>query len=150
MKKIIIILISLITLIGCTKTVNSDEVTYKDGLYYHDQKVLNGEVAFKEKDRIDFKTNFSNGIPSGDWFTYGFANDVVQSGKFENVKIDRLPAKILRIQKYEFNEGAYHEVTYYVIITDSLSNDEKSRLKEGLSKLAQADTLKLRYLSREF
>jgi len=149
MKKIII-LIFLTTLFGCTKTINSDEVEYKNGLYYHNRNVLNGEVAFKEKGRVDFKANFSNGIPSGDWFTYGFANDVVQFGKFESTKMDQLPAKILRIQKYEFNEGAYRDVLYYVIINDSLSNDERNGLEEDLSNLVKNDSLKIKYLNREF
>ncbi len=88
--KLIGVFILVFFLSSCNNT-NFDEITPKVGIYIHkkNQKPVRGRViSFFENGKLSCEATFEDGIPVGDFLSYGYQGEKISISKHTIIKTD--------------------------------------------------------------
>ena len=73
MKKLLLIVIPLLLIVGCSKPISEETLIDKDGLKYHPEtkQLYSGKaVGYYESGKIKKKGSYSNGLMVDNWTFY--------------------------------------------------------------------------------
>lgn len=93
MKKIILILLAVITLFGCSDKDSAEKIEFRKGLIYtlDGEKPYTGEgVLYYDGDNIESRGYSKNGKSDGEWIYYFYNGKVKRKGSYINGKMDGL------------------------------------------------------------
>lgn len=135
MKYLITFLI-ISSLIKCTRNhIFLDELVIKDGKYFiaeEGTKPFSG-IAISEftNKQASNKISFVNGVPNGNWTSYGYKGEVIQSGKFEpqvkTIHDVAIIKQIIRVNICTTTEGGKTIVDLYIVTRSKQSFDIESK-----------------------
>ncbi len=129
---IILVFFSL-SIIGCKKEVNHDELECKNHLYYYKGKPFTGTALdYYESKQLSSKSEFRDGIITGESTTYGYDGEIIQQGNSSIISIDKaleLSSLVERITLLVFQEGGPDRINYLIVTSKKhLDPDELSKV----------------------
>jgi antitoxin component YwqK of YwqJK toxin-antitoxin module len=91
MKKIILILFTLIILVGCGKTKKGEEIIFRKGIIY----TISGKEpytgygsSYYDSDHIESEGNSKDGKSIGEWVHYYYNGNIKKKGAYINGKLE--------------------------------------------------------------
>ena len=91
MKKIMILILIMISFIGCTKKNKGEEIEYRRGIIYtlDGKQPYTGEgSSYYDKKHIESKGYAKNGKPEGMWIHYFYSGKVKKTGSYIKGKLE--------------------------------------------------------------
>jgi len=114
--------------------------------YYNDIQLVNG-IYLDKITRMPFtgnllskfpsgslatETHLLNGIPNGQWTSYGFDREIIQNGENGQLNIKTNPKEIYRITLDQFQEGNFNYNNIIIIVAKKAEIKKKSKLEEEI------------------
>ena len=91
MKKIILILLIVITLFGCSDKDSAEKIEFRKEIIYTldgDNPYTGEGVLYYDGDNIESRGYSKNGKPDGEWIYYFYNGKVKRKGSYINGKMD--------------------------------------------------------------
>jgi len=142
----------LLLTVGCSnRKILINSLYVKDNLFCNKENFspFSGTAISKfDTGQISNEINFKDGIPSGQWFAYGYRGEIVQNGNYKPIvlkdkNIDG--TKVKRINICTVKEGTQTYVDLYFITNDTTVKINKSTIgiygeKFKINELKNLDT----------
>jgi hypothetical protein len=139
MIKFICVLILVSVISGCKSPSFIDELELKGDKYYAENSKTpysGNAIARFDDGKLSAKIKFENGVPNGNWYVYGFNNEIIQQGEYKPFSFNS--EGISRLNLYKFREGDYQYSKVLLITTQQHILDtgkiEKALLQFFLEK----------------